>query len=207
MAGSLDLSDFQDALKPVGPPLRDPWAVPGVSKSPGGSSATMPGADVPQQRVARISPVVYLLVGLAAVAVLFVGVRGLLDGLTITRDEQVAAFVQDCVDTVEARDLAGLGFVLADDWAWDGADPQGDSRQDKALAVLLTEIQDAREVSLALEGLEQTTTPNNAHIRAGLVLTLRTDDGTLRRHADLDGWLHASDEAWLVSSVEITDIR
>jgi hypothetical protein len=208
MSGSLDLSEFQETLIPVGqPPVRDPWAIPGGSSAPGGASSTMPGSPVPSTPSARISPVLYLVIGLAAVAVLFVGVRGLLDGLILTRDEAAAAFVQDCVDAAEGRDLSAITALLADDWAWDGADPAGDQRQDVALAALLEQIQQADVVSLALRSLEQTTTTRNAHISASLAIIVKTTDGTERHQADLDGWLRSTPEGWQISSLGITDLR
>jgi len=151
--------------------------------------------------------VVWLVVGLVGAAVVFVGVRGLLDGATITRDEVVAAWIQDAVDVAEGRDAAFVQALLVDGWRWDGADPAGDSRQDQALAALIEDVREAEVVSIALNDLEYTVTARSAHVFAGLVITLRTADGTRRHKADLDGWLQAVDDSWRVSSLDVSDIR
>ena len=208
MAGSLDLSEFQDTLVPIGqPPVRDPWAIPGGATTPASASSTMPGSPVSRAPSGRMSPVILLAVGLVGVAVVFVGVRGLLDGLTITRDEAVAAFVHDCVDAAEQRDVAGITAALAEDWSWEGADPTGDQRQDLALAALLDEVRSADEVSLALRSLQHTVTASNAHVSAGVTLILKGSSGTVRHQADLDGWLRSTPDGWRVGSIGIVDIR
>jgi hypothetical protein len=206
---SLDLSDFQDTLAPVSGPIRDPWAVPGQPRTPRGASATMPGEPLPTRPEAprTVSPRVLLLVSLIAAAVAIVGIRTVVDGLILTRDEAVAGVVQNLVDAVEQGDVAGLAGMSTADRRWDAADPNGDSEQDLLLASIFDEIAAAEVVSFALEGLEQTATPNNAHVQASVSLRLRTGDATARYRADLDGWLRNTDAGWRVSSLGLSDLR